>query len=72
MTPEAQFVKLENNLSTGERRLLQIEKVLSAPPPIVMLDEWDANLDLDNISRFNAILDSAAKNIVVIEARHRR
>lgn len=37
-----------------------------------MLDEWDANLDLDNISRFNAILDSAAKNIVVIEARHRR
>jgi len=72
MTPEAQFINLDNNLSTGELRLLQIEKALCSPPPIVMLDEWDANLDLDNVSRFNAILDSAAKKIVVIESRHKR
>lgn len=38
---------------------------------VVILDEWDANLDTDNIERISAAIDSLATKKVVIESRHR-
>ena len=60
------------NGSTGERKLAEIEDVLAnAGIKYLLLDEWDANLDRQNLSRIDLALNAAAKNICVVEVRHR-
>lgn len=72
MTPETHFLEGTSALSTGQARIKEIENILSAPPPVLMLDEWDANLDDDNCRKMEQLLDDAAKQVVVIEVRHLR
>jgi energy-coupling factor transporter ATP-binding protein EcfA2 len=37
----------------------------------ILLDEWDANLDSENIGRLDAAIDRLAEKWTVIESRHR-
>ncbi len=41
-------------------------------PSLLMLDEWDANLDESNRRKIDQLLDEASREMVVIEVRHLR
>lgn len=67
------FVSETNKYSTGEslrNRLLEIlEKVNDVD--VLLLDEWDANLDKENQERLSLLIDELAEKKCVIEVRHR-
>lgn len=71
-TPETHFLESGRELSTGQRRIKEIENVLSTSPALLMLDEWDANLDESNRRKVDQLLDEASRRLVVIEVRHLR
>lgn len=66
------FVSEGNKYSTGEalhNRLVEIlEKV---DVDVLLLDEWDANLDEDNRARLSVLIDELSQKKCVIEVRHR-
>ncbi|MDH0647839.1 hypothetical protein N5D48_15090 [Pseudomonas sp. GD03858] len=70
ITPETSFMNLDGGLSTGQTKIRELEKVLSLSPPVLMLDEWDANLDEDNSRKIDQVLELASSQVVVIEVRH--
>ncbi|KHL76035.1 hypothetical protein PpSQ1_02085 [Pseudomonas putida] len=72
MTPETTFIDFDEPLSTGQVRMREINGVISASPAILMLDEWDANLDNANFESIDRLLTNAAQSIVVLEVRHVR
>lgn len=60
--------------STGQRVVRQIEKIMSfGHYHILLLDEWDANLDLQNRNMVNRRLDELCEEgVLIVEARHRQ
>lgn len=58
--------------STGERQLRAIDSLIAQGVRILMLDEWDANLDRANMETLDRRLDAHAKASLVVEIRHRR
>lgn len=72
MTPETRFSSQEEGLSTGQLRLREIEIALASSAPLLLLDEWDANLDDENCDAIDSLLDRAAKRIIIVEVRHVR
>ncbi|MBA3815365.1 MAG: hypothetical protein H0X29_02380 [Parachlamydiaceae bacterium] len=61
-----------NKYSTGEslkNRLLEILDKVEAD--ILLLDEWDANLDKENQERLSELIDELSEKKCVIEVRHR-
>ena len=70
--PGLYFISETKKYSTGEslkNRLLEIlEKV---DVDVLLLDEWDANLDQENQEYLSKMIDGWAKNKCVIEVRHR-
>ncbi len=66
------FFAETNKYSTGEslrNRLLEILEKVDAE--VLLLDEWDANLDSENKERLNTLIDELAASKCVIEVRHR-
>ena len=66
------FISETNKYSTGEslrNRLLEILERVEAD--VLLLDEWDANLDKDNQERLSTLIDELAEKKCVIEVRHR-
>lgn len=60
------------SVSSGERKLIEIKNVLALDDVrYLLLDEWDANLDHDNLDKVDAALHDAAHSKLVIEVRHR-
>lgn len=58
--------------STGEslrKRLVEILEKVDAD--VLLLDEWDANLDSDNKEILSALIDELSEKKCVIEVRHR-
>lgn len=72
ITPETYFLDAGSGLSTGQRRIKEIENVLSMAPDILLLDEWDANLDEGNCGKIDRLLDEASRRMLIIEVRHLR
>lgn len=72
ITPETHFLESSSALSTGQARTQEIENVLAISPPILLLDEWDANLDEDNRRKIDRLLDAASRRMVIVEVRHLR
>lgn len=60
------------NKSSGELAQLTLDDALRSSCPILLLDEWDANLSLENVTKYEAILANAAINRVIIEVRHQK
>lgn len=58
--------------STGQQALAILSEVVNAPgiPKVVLLDEWDANLDAEHRGKVDAWLDDLSLNNVVVEVRH--
>ncbi|MNV81935.1 phosphate transporter ATP-binding protein [compost metagenome] len=69
---ETGFLDADNGLSTGQRRVKEIESALSMAPTLLLLDEWNANLDGENCRKIDQLMDEASRRMVVIEVRHLR
>ncbi|MBA3723090.1 MAG: hypothetical protein H0W88_11920 [Parachlamydiaceae bacterium] len=66
------FLAETNKHSTGEslkNRLMEILEKVDAD--VLLLDEWDANLDKENQERLSTLIDALAEKKCVIEVRHR-
>jgi ABC-type transport system involved in cytochrome bd biosynthesis fused ATPase/permease subunit len=66
------FTSETNKYSTGEslrNRLLEILERVDVD--VLLLDEWDANLDKENQERLSLLIDELAEKKCVIEVRHR-
>lgn len=66
------FVSETNKYSTGEslkKRLVEISEKVDVD--VLLLDEWDANLDKDNQEKLSELIDELAKTKCIIEVRHR-
>lgn len=59
-----------NDLSTGQLALQTITQVYAQQEKILLLDEWDANLDSVNKSEIDALLEKISATKIVIEVRH--
>ena len=57
--------------STGNNLLRHIEHLSNSDVSHILLDEWDANLDQENIQKINNLLDGMAQSKVIVEVRHR-
>ena len=58
--------------STGELLKEQVEEIYqNVEAKIILLDEWDANLDGLNQNRLSNLIDQIAQKKCVIEVRHR-
>lgn len=69
---ELSFTSDQHNSSTGEAlkfKLLEICKKVEAE--VLLLDEWDANLDQDNRESLSRLIDEIAQKKCVVEVRHR-
>lgn len=66
------FISETNKYSTGEslrNRLIEILEEVDVD--VLLLDEWDANLDKENQERLSLLIDQLAEKKCVIEVRHR-
>jgi ABC-type multidrug transport system fused ATPase/permease subunit len=72
---------LDNTHSTGQKVKSHLDELKSmlldssnsdkTPKQILLLDEWDANLDAKNKEQISAMLDAFSKNYCIIEIRHK-
>lgn len=72
VTPESHFFETEIGVSTGQARVAQILEIMKSPPKILMLDEWDANLDRENTETIDSLLNKLSPSTLVIETRHKK
>lgn len=56
--------------STGERILKHLDAAIESGSKYLLLDEWDANLDLENRALIHTRLDQMCADRVVVEIRH--
>lgn len=70
---ELAFQLSKDGLSTGQFVRKTLEELLeNLDTPLILLDEWDANLDKENMDKFSAIIENLSFNKCVIESRHLR
>ncbi|MBH3460735.1 hypothetical protein [Pseudomonas putida] len=70
LTPGAKFNGDLLNLSTGQLQIKELKSLLASPEKIILLDEWDANLDTKNRQACSAIIDQISAAHLVVEVRH--
>lgn len=62
-----------DKLSTGQRTIKILHELLEKiDAPIILLDEWDANLDAENARIVSKKIDELSSKSCVIESRHFR
>ena len=60
------------NYSTGELLKIELSEVVdNSDAHFLLLDEWDANLDGENLDTINRLIDTVSRNKVIVEVRHR-
>ncbi len=67
------FPEFGHERSTGEsksKELFEAMKIAERENRVLLLDEWDANLDRSNRALISALLDKLAQTHVVIEVTH--
>lgn len=66
------FASEKNKYSTGESLRMRLTEILEkVDVDVLLLDEWDANLDMDNREKLSKLIDEIAEKKCVIEVRHR-
>lgn len=69
--PEVDFSLKTPRGSTGQQQVAEIQSLQGIQNAVLLLDEWDANLDRSNIERIDAFLGTLSKENLIIETRHR-
>lgn len=66
---------LNTNFSSGQRMRAYLGELFNEMSTqtgkVILLDEWDANLDASNMQKVSAEIDIAARKNVIIEVRHK-
>lgn len=71
-TGQLSFVAETNKHSTGENLKNRLNEILeNVDANVLLLDEWDANLDRHNRELLSQLIDRIAEKKCVIEVRHR-
>lgn len=66
------FISEKNNHSTGECLKERLQEILEkVDADVLLLDEWDANLDKENQEKLSGLIDDLSSKKCVIEVRHR-
>lgn len=66
------FMSETNKYSTGESLRNRLMEILNrVDVDVLLLDEWDANLDKENQEKLSELIDELAEKKCVIEVRHR-
>lgn len=66
------FMGEAKGYSTGESLKSLLDEILEqVKADVLLLDEWDANLDKDNQEKLSSLIDAWAMKKCVIEVRHR-
>lgn len=66
------FASETNRYSTGESLRNHLTEIIEkVDADVLLLDEWDANLDSENQERLSALIDELSLKKCVIEVRHR-
>lgn len=66
------FTSETNKYSTGESLRKRLQEIIDkVDVDVLLLDEWDANLDKENQEILSALIDHLAEKKCVIEVRHR-
>jgi len=71
LSPAGPIFSISNELSSGETQLVRMRKIMENPSPLILLDEWDANLDKDNLTAIDRLVTLLSKRSLVVEVRHR-
>jgi ABC-type transport system involved in cytochrome bd biosynthesis fused ATPase/permease subunit len=58
------------SLSSGEAALSALRCAAASTSPVLLLDEWDANLSPENRAWQHAFIEELARSRVVVEVRH--
>ncbi|MNL26152.1 hypothetical protein D3C87_1476640 [compost metagenome] len=69
--PNLAICDTETTDSSGEKLLRHVDYLRTGNDQVLLLDEWDANLDCANLVKTEKLLDELATFKVVIEVRHR-
>jgi len=69
--PNIHLLESDFDGSSGELLLRQLHYVFKQKVPVLLLDEWDANLDSSNTERIDALIDELSQSTPVVEVRHR-
>ncbi|MEI7488753.1 MAG: hypothetical protein WCJ72_15370 [Chryseobacterium sp.] len=70
------FVNFQTQLSSGQLARKSIEWIkentesLSKSVRVLLLDEWNANLDSDNLGALEKVLLELSENFLIVEVRH--
>ncbi|WP_287815856.1 hypothetical protein, partial [Pseudomonas sp.] len=72
LSTDTNFGITEKNLSTGQLQKLQMESIFQTEANVLLLDEWDANLDHANARILDAMVEKVAADKMVVEIRHRQ
>lgn len=70
VTPGARFNGDLGELSTGQAQIAELKSLLSSPEQVILLDEWDANLDVSNKRVLDALIEGVSSKHLVVEVRH--
>ena len=71
IAPGVGFIE-DVNGSTGEQQMQQIKFAVAQNIKLLLLDEWDANLDKANVQIINEIIQDYAERMLILEVRHSR
>ncbi len=58
--------------STGQRQVAMIETITNTNTSTLLLDEWDANLDTNNVAKMDRHLSALSRTRLIIEVRHEK
>lgn len=70
ISPEVNLLSVDHKGSAGEMQVQQLNYVFSKEAPILLLDEWDVNLDTNNVEKFDRAIAQISNSKVVLEVRH--
>ncbi len=70
VTPGARFGKRDDAVSTGQAQVAELLDLLNEDADVLLLDEWDANLDQTNRLIIDSFIMDVSQYKLVIEVRH--
>lgn len=71
LTPMGPIFSNKKDLSSGQLQFYRMKQVFDDPSSILLLDEWDANLDFVNVAAIEELISSLSEKQLVVEVRHR-
>jgi len=70
LSAESEVGEINREGSLGQQQVKKIEDIFSLASVVYLLDEWDANLDIENKKKVDEIINKMKNKALIIEVRH--